>query len=113
MVRLLGWGDEAAAPRAATARGFVPQLETLGERVVPVANIKWGEALVSGSGVAAEQRIESPPPDVVLLGAPADPSGANGAAAPVHVQGGGESGFVPAGGTEWNLVKTGSKFHEW
>jgi hypothetical protein len=107
MIRLLGWGGESVPPRAA-ARGFVPQLETLDGRVVPsvsVAGIKGELTLASGPGVAVQQRIESPP-DVVLLGAPGDPSDEDGAAAAAHVPGSGEAGFHRDGGTWYDIAKT-------
>jgi hypothetical protein len=99
MIRLLGWGGEAASTRA-TSRGFVPQLETLDGRVMPsvtVAGIKGEFTLASGPGVAAQQRIEAP--------APADQYSLNVATAPVHLPGSGEAGFVSVAGT-WGEGKT-------
>jgi hypothetical protein len=99
MIRLLGWGGEAAS--TGSTRGFVPQLETLDGRVLPsvtVAGIKGEFTVASGPGVAAVVSL-APPPGAGLVAAPVDQFSLNGATAPVHVPGSGEAGFVSVAGT--------------
>lgn len=98
MIRLLGWGDEAVPPRAAAARGFVPQLEALDGRVVP-SGVKIDFCLAD-TGVPPQVSTVTPPPDVVLLGAPASPGGA----APVQVPD--AAGFHRVGDVGLEFTKT-------
>ena len=98
MIRLLGCGDGAVAPR------FVPQLEALEGRVVLSGKVKI-DFEVADPGVPV-QVSTVPAPAAGLLAAPADPGGATGATAPVHVHGSGVSGFDRVGGIWVDPAKT-------
>jgi hypothetical protein len=104
MIRLLGWGDEAVPPRAAAARGFVPQLETLDGRVVP-SRVKIDFCLAD-TGVPAQLSTVTPVPAVSLVAAPAGQDGANALTGLVNVPGSGEAGFDRVGATWFDVQKT-------
>jgi hypothetical protein len=86
MIRLLGWGDETATPRAEEP-GFVPRLESLEHRVV----LSEGKKVKIDFAMTDPVQAGTASPAVGLVAPPADPTAAGGS---VQVPGG-TAGFDP------------------